>query len=282
MPTISIIGTPIGNLEDITLRALKVMAAADVILCEDTRMTKRLLDRHSITTRTLSYHMHSKLSRTDDIIRLLKEGKNLALVSDAGTPGISDPGAELVGRIRHELASEIAAGQIKIEAVPGPSALTAALSIAGVPCADFTFLGFLPHKKGRETLFKEIAISERTMVFYESPHRIIKTLDSLAKHLSSIEGGKHLSADTDDLDTMTKRAEDINRLKAGDKQSKGLDKVPYEDASKRVTICRELTKVFEEVVAGTPVEVKAYFEAHPDKVRGEFVVIVSNTQVRPV
>ena len=128
MATLSIVSTPIGNLEDITLRALKTLAAADVILCEDTRMTKRLLDRHSITTRTLSYHAHSKLSRVDEIISLLKEGKNLALVSDAGTPGISDPGAELVARIRHELASEIAAGQIKIESIPGPSALTAALS----------------------------------------------------------------------------------------------------------------------------------------------------------
>jgi len=238
MSTLSVVATPIGNLEDVTLRALKALAAADVILCEDTRMTKRLLDRHSITTRTLSYHAHSKLSRVDEIISLLKEGKNLALVSDAGTPGISDPGAELVARIRHELASEIAAGQIKIESIPGPSALTAALAIAGVPCADFTFLGFLPHKKGRETLFKEIATSDRTMVFYESPHRIIKTLDSLEKHLGS--------------------------------------------TSKRVTICRELTKVFEEVVSGSPIEIKAYFEVHPDKVRGEFVVIVSNTQVRPV
>lgn len=240
MSTLSIVGTPIGNLEDITLRALKALAGADVILCEDTRMTKRLLDRHSIKVRTLSYHAHSTLSRVDQIIVLLKEGKNLALVSDAGTPGISDPGAELVTRIRRELSIEISAGTIKIEAVPGPSALTAALSIAGVPCADFTFLGFLPHKKGRETLFKEICNSERTMVFYESPHRIIKTLDSLEKHLSSIEVGK------------------------------------------QITICRELTKIFEEVVSGTPIEIKAYFEAHPDKVRGEFVVIVSNTQVRPV
>ncbi len=228
MSTFSVIGTPIGNLEDITLRALKALAAADVVLCEDTRMTKRLLDRHAIKVRTLSYHSHSTISRTDDIVRLLKEGKNLALVSDAGTPGISDPGAELVTRLRVELAAEIAAGTIKIESVPGPSALTAALSIAGVACADFTFLGFLPHKKGRETLFKEIAASERAMVFYESPHRIMKTLESLEKHMNA----------------------------------------------KRVTVCRELTKVFEEVVSGSAAEVAAYFNAHPDKVRGEFVVIV--------
>ncbi len=236
MSTLSIIATPIGNLEDVTLRALKTLAAADIILCEDTRMTKKLLDRHGIKKQTMSYHAHSKLSRVSEIISLLKEGKKVALVSDAGTPGISDPGSELVKKIRQELANEIRNGELKIEAIPGPSALAAALSIAGVPCADFTFLGFLPHKKGRETLFREIATSERTMVFYESPHRIMKTLESLEEHLNG------------NPDTV----------------------VP-----KKVTLCRELTKVFEEVVQGTPKEVKNYFEMHPDKVRGEFVVIVS-------
>lgn len=263
MATLFIVGTPIGNLEDITLRALKVLAAADCILCEDTRMTKRLLDRHGISTKTLSYHMHSKLSRIEEIIKLLRDGKNIALVSDAGTPGISDPGAELVARIREAFnmdkgrslgvprESVLPAGQagkkvdtfekvMKIESVPGPSALTAALSIAGVPCADFTFLGFLPHKKGRETLFKEIAIAKRTMVFYESPHRIMKTLESLVVHLENMP------------------AEDQTKIRT----------------SKRVTICRELTKIFEEVVSGTAEEVKSYFESHSDKVRGEFVVIV--------
>ncbi|MES2314797.1 MAG: 16S rRNA (cytidine(1402)-2'-O)-methyltransferase [Patescibacteria group bacterium] len=230
MSIFSIIGTPIGNLDDITLRALKTLASSNLVLCEDTRMTKRLFDRHAISVPMKSYHMHSKISRVDEIISLLKEGKNISLVSDAGTPGISDPGAELVTRIRKECAVEIVNGELKIEAIPGPSALTSALSIAGVPCADFTFLGFLPHKKGRETLFKEIAVSERTMVFYESPHRILKTLDSLVEHLG---------------------------------------------ITKKVTVCRELTKIFEEVVAGTAQEVKAYFEVHADKVRGEFVVIVS-------
>ena len=230
MSTFSVIATPIGNLEDITLRALKVLASCDLILCEDTRMTKRLLDRHNISKSTKSYHMHSKISRVDEIIELLRDGKNLALVSDAGTPGISDPGAELVSRIRKECSNDIATGEIKIEAIPGASAVTSALSIAGIPCADFTFLGFLPHKKGRETLFNEIAKSERTMVFYESPHRIMKTLESLVEHLTMMQ---------------------------------------------KVTVCRELTKIFEEIVAGTPKEVKNYFEIHPDKVRGEFVVMVS-------
>jgi len=233
MSTFSVIGTPIGNLEDITLRALKVLASSDLILCEDTRMTKRLLDRHAISAPTKSYHMHSTISRVEEIITLLKEGKNISLVSDAGTPGISDPGSELVRRIREDMKEEIASGVLKIESIPGPSALTSALSIAGIPCADFTFLGFLPHKKGRETLFKEIAVSERTMVFYESPHRILKTLESLVEH---VQGGT---------------------------------------STKKVTVCRELTKIFEEVVAGSAVEVKTYFDTHTDKVRGEFVVIVS-------
>jgi len=238
MPTtFSVIGTPIGNLEDITLRAISVLKSADLILCEDTRMTKRLLAKYDIHTATMSYHMHSKLARVEQVIGFLKEGKNLALVSDAGTPGISDPGAELVARIRLELAEQIAEGTIKIESIPGPSALTAALSIAGVPCASFTFLGFLPHKKGRETLFNEIAVSKRTMVFYESPHRIMKALESLVVHLSrNLEVGPHL---------------------------------------RRVTVCRELTKIFEEVVSGTAEEVKRYFESRQDKIRGEFVVIVS-------
>lgn len=231
MPVLSIVATPIGNMEDITLRALRTLREADVILCEDTRVTTKLLSKHGIVKTTMSYHAHSGLSRVEDIIAMLEEGKRVALVSDAGTPGISDPGAELVSRVRAKFARELESGSLKIEAIPGPSALTAALSIAGAPCSEFVFLGFLPHKKGRETLFKEIALSERTIVFYESPHRIMKALESLDKH-------------------------------AG--------------ASKRVTVCRELTKVFEEAVSGTAAEAAAHFKARTDTIRGEFVVIVSS------
>jgi 16S rRNA (cytidine1402-2'-O)-methyltransferase len=236
MITFSVVATPIGNLDDITLRALKILSSADLILCEDTRMTRKLFDRHNIKKPTLSYHTHSKLARTHEIVEKLRAGKNIALVSDAGTPGISDPGAELVRSIRSELAPEIARKEIMIQTIPGPSALTAALSIAGVYCADFTFLGFLPHKKGRETLFKEIAAAERTTVFYESPHRIMKTLESLSEHLNN-------------------NSEDMK--------------------PRMVTVCRELTKIFEEVAQGSADEVRKYFEEHVDKVRGEFVVIVS-------
>jgi 16S rRNA (cytidine1402-2'-O)-methyltransferase len=180
MSNLYVVGTPIGNLEDITLRALRILKEVDVILCEDTRVTKKLLNHYDIHTKTLSYHAHSTLQKVDYIIELLNEGKNLALVSDAGTPAVSDPGSLLVSKIReHFINSELEAP--KIVAVPGASGFTSALSVAGVPVQDFTFLGFLPHKKGRETLFKEIASSERAMVFYESTHRLLKTLESLQK-----------------------------------------------------------------------------------------------------
>ena len=149
----------------------------------------------------------------------------MALVTDAGTPGISDPGTELVALVRERLGESV-----RIEAIPGPAALTAALSIAGIPTNEFTFLGFLPHKKGRQTLFQEIAAMERTAMFYESPHRILKALESLAQFLP--EG-------------------------------------------RTVLVMRELTKIHEESVKGTPEEVLAYFVEHPEKVRGEFVVMVA-------
>lgn len=239
MATLYVIGTPIGNLEDITLRALRILKEVDLVLCEDTRVTKKLFAKYAIGTPTMSYHAQSALSRTDTILAMLGEGKSLALVSDAGTPGISDPGSMLVSKVREQFSTEISAGEIKIEAIPGPSALTAALSIAGVPCADFLFLGFFPHKKGRETLFKEIAanVSDtngRTVIFYESPHRIMKTLESLAKFIP-----------------------------------------PTSAPTAKITIARELTKIYEGIVSGTPAEVLAFFMAHEEKVRGEFVVIVS-------
>ncbi|OGI65062.1 16S rRNA (cytidine(1402)-2'-O)-methyltransferase [Candidatus Nomurabacteria bacterium RIFCSPLOWO2_02_FULL_40_10] len=173
-----IVATPIGNMGDITLRAIETLKSVDLILCEDTRETKKILDKYAINTPTMSYHAKSKLSKVDKIFELLEEGKNLALVSDAGTPGISDPGTMLVSQIR---ARTTLAQNTEVIPIPGASAVITALSVSGLPTHEFTFLGFLPHKKGRETLFKEIASSERTMVFYESPHRILKTLESLIK-----------------------------------------------------------------------------------------------------
>ncbi len=168
MGTLYIIATPIGNLEDITLRALRILKEVDIVACEDTRVTKKLLDHFQIQKSLISYHQHSKVEKIDFLVYKLKEGKSVAVVSDAGTPGVSDPGGVLV-----KAAAE--AG-IKIEVVPGPSALTAALSLGGLPVDQFVFLGFLPHKKGRETLIKEMIDSKRTVIFYESVHRIEKSL----------------------------------------------------------------------------------------------------------
>jgi len=176
--TLYIVATPIGNLEDITLRAIRILKEVDYILCEDTRTTQNLLNKYDIKTKTMSYHAHSTDGRESTIINLLKGGKNLALVSDAGTPCISDPGVMLVANVRKEFGDEA-----KVSPVPGPSALISALSASGISSAEFVFLGFLPHKKGRETLFKEIANSKRVIVFYESTHRIIKTLSSLDTHI---------------------------------------------------------------------------------------------------
>ena len=229
MATLFIIGTPIGNLEDITLRALRVLKEVDLILCEDTRVTKRLLSKYEIDTPTMSYHAQSKLAKVDKILALLEEGKSLALVSDAGTPCISDPGVLLVSQI---LMSKVKGqlSNVSVVPIPGPSALVSALSAAGISVAEFTFLGFLPHKKGRETLFKEIANSSRVMAFYESPHRILKSLVSLEKFCG------------------TKRD---------------------------IIVARELTKIYEEFVRGTVEDVRAHFAKNPDRVRGEFVVIVA-------
>lgn len=178
MGTLSVVATPIGNLADITLRALETLKQADAIACEDTRVSAKLLARYDIQKPLLIFHAQSGRSATTRVLQMLAEGKRVALITDAGTPGISDPGSALVREVRDRLK-----GDVRIEAIPGPSAVTAALSIAGVPTDEFVFLGFLPHKKGRQTLFKEIADMQRTVVFYESPHRIEKALVSLSEHL---------------------------------------------------------------------------------------------------
>ncbi|MBI5470578.1 16S rRNA (cytidine(1402)-2'-O)-methyltransferase [Candidatus Kaiserbacteria bacterium] len=170
---LSIVATPIGNLGDITLRAIETLKNADAIFCEDTRVTAKLLARYEISKPLVRCDEKMEATAAKKAIEMLQEGKRIALVTDAGTPGISDPGGRLVARVR-EFAQDV-----KIEAIPGPSALTAALSIAGLDSPEFTFLGFLPHKKGRQTALKEIAASKYTVVLYESPHRILKLLKEL-------------------------------------------------------------------------------------------------------
>ena len=224
MATVFVIATPIGNLEDITLRALRVLKEVDLILCEDTRVTKKLLQHYDIETQTHSYNAHASDQKHDKILQTLEVGNDVALVSDAGTPSVSDPGMKIVSMVYQTLPD------VSVVTIPGASALIAAISIAGLPVSEFTFLGFLPHKKGRQTLFQEIADSKRTIVFYESVHRIEKTLDTLNEVL---------------------------------------------DETREIVVARELTKLHEELVRGSAKSIAEYFTAHPEKCRGEFVVLVS-------
>ena len=232
-----VVATPIGNMGDITLRALETLKNVDLILCEDTRQTKKLLDKYNINTATMSYPSDDVVgknsrqsSKLEKIFELLEEGKDLALVSDAGTPGISDPGALLVSKIKeHFDSARQDLAEIDVIPIPGASAVIAALSASGLPTHEFTFLGFLPHKKGRETLFKEIRDAKRTFVFYESPHRILKTLESLQKFC------------------------------------------PH----KKVCVAREITKIYEEFKTGLPAELLEYLTKNPIKQKGEFTVIVT-------
>jgi len=173
MANLFIIATPIGNLEDISLRALRILKEVDIILCEDTRVTRKLLLRYNIKTPVSSYHQHSQLKKINYIAGLLEEGKDLALVSDSGTPGISDPGNKLIDFLVKEDID------LTIIPIPGCSALVSASSISGFPMDKFTFLGFPPHKKKRNKFFEELLKIKHPVVFYESPHRIIKTLNEI-------------------------------------------------------------------------------------------------------
>ena len=172
MNKLYIVATPIGNLKDITIRALHILAEVDLILCEDTRMTKKLLNHYDIKTRVESYHQHSKLKKVNYIIDLLKQGKNLALVSDSGTPGISDPGNKLIEELKDIT---------EIIPIPGPNAVATIASVSGFPMDKFVFLGFPPHKKARNKFFKEVAESKHPVILYESPYRILKTLKELSE-----------------------------------------------------------------------------------------------------
>ena len=180
MTTLYIVATPIGNLKDITLRALEILKSVDLILCEDTRVTRKLLLKYEIEKPLWSYHQHSRLNKIEQIINELSSGKNIALVSDAGTPGISDPGGILIQAIYEKLGDDV-----KIIPIPGPNAAVAALSISGFPADNFRFLGFPPHKKGRKTFFEKISRIEETVVFYESKYRIEKTLLELEKTIGN-------------------------------------------------------------------------------------------------
>lgn len=221
MGKLSIIATPIGNLGDLTFRALWNMKEAAVIYAEDTRVISKLLSHYGLKKSVFRLDAATEIKKADEIIARLEAGEHVAFVSDAGTPGISDPGARLVAHVRAQLPEAI------IEAIPGPSAITAVLSIAGLSTDKFLFLGFLPHKKGRQTALKDIAHCTFPVVLYESPHRILKLLAELA--------------------TFAPQSQ--------------------------ITIGRELTKMHEEILVGSPLELAGRLEKKK-AVRGEFVVII--------
>ena len=181
-PALYLVGTPIGNLEDITLRALRVLKEVDVIACEDTRQTQKLLNHFAITTRTTSYHEHNEMTKSAELVKEMQEGASVALVTDAGMPGISDPGYRLITlAIRH---------QVPVVPVPGASAFLSALVASGLPTDSFRFSGFLPAKRGeRREALEGIKSSPRTQVFYEAPHRIVETLEDVVEVLGS---GRHV------------------------------------------------------------------------------------------
>ncbi len=228
-----LVATPIGNMADITFRAVEILKSVDFILAEDTRVSGKLLKYYDIKTRMISYNSHSKDSTRENIFKLLKEGKNLALISDAGTPTISDPGVKIVSEIQEHFKEEIEDKIIDIIPIPGASAVLSALSVSGFTASEFIFYGFLPHKKGRQSIFKEISKNTKTSVFYESPNRMEKAL------LSMIE---------------------------------------FCGEDKKIFVAREITKLYEEKIFGTALEVKKYFEENSKKIRGEFVIVVEKNR----
>ena len=215
-----LVATPIGNLEDITYRAVRVLGEVDVIACEDTRQTRKLLDRYGISKPTISYHEHNEAPRAAELAERLRAGATVALVSDAGMPLVSDPGYRLV-------RAAIEAG-IPVEPVPGPSAALAALAASGLPAAAFHFAGFLPAKSGQRTrALQALREESATLVFYEAPHRVLEALEAIAQVLGP----------------------------------------------RPVVAARELTKVHEEFLRGTAVEVRAQLAAR-GSVKGEFTLLV--------
>jgi len=236
MNKLYLVATPIGNLGDITLRALEILRSVSLIACEDTRVTGKLLSHYQIKTKLVSYHQHSGSGRVDWLIDYLKNQGDLALVTDAGTPGIADPGNQLVAEAVARLGEEV-----EIIPLPGASALAAALSISGMPTDRFIFWGFLPHKKGKETIIKKIIAGELTSVFYESTHRIIKTLEKIKELMSAAAAG------------------------SGETMPGG--------AKKKIMVCRELTKKFETIYRGDIDQVLNSLKN--DNSKGEFTVIIS-------
>jgi 16S rRNA (cytidine1402-2'-O)-methyltransferase len=217
-PTLYLVGTPIGNLEDISLRALRILKEVDLIACEDTRQTAKLLNHYGVETRTISYHQHNELTRSAELIMHLEQGHSIALVTDAGMPGVSDPGFRLVSlAIRHK---------IPVVPIPGASAFLSALVASGLPTDSFVFHGFLPSKLGqRRKLLEEIQHSVRTQIFYEAPHRLLGTLEDVVDVL-----GPHRRVVV--AREVTKMYEEFLRVTAAE---------AYDDFKKREEVRGEIT-----------------------------------------
>jgi 16S rRNA (cytidine1402-2'-O)-methyltransferase len=201
-PTLYLVGTPIGNLEDITLRALRVLKEVDVIACEDTRQTQKLLNHYAIATRTTSYHEHNEMTKSAELVKEMQEGMSVALVTDAGMPGISDPGYRLITlAIRHH---------VPVVPIPGAAAFLAALVASGLPTDSFRFSGFLPAKRGeRRAALEAIKNSPRTQVFYEAPHRVVESLEDVCEVLGV---GRHVVVARE----VTKLHEEFLRGRSGE------------------------------------------------------------------
>ncbi|WP_297096769.1 16S rRNA (cytidine(1402)-2'-O)-methyltransferase [uncultured Draconibacterium sp.] len=214
-----LVPTPIGNLQDITLRAVEVLKAADIILAEDTRVSSKLLKHLEIDKKLLAHHKFNEHKTTGSIVSKIEQGNTVALISDAGTPAISDPGFLLVRACVEK--------NVKVECLPGATALIPALAVSGLPTDKFVFEGFLPQKKGRQTRLKILAEEPRTIVLYESPYRLVKALGQFAEFFGP---------------------------------------------ERKACVCRELSKMFEEVKRGTVTELQEYYTEHTPK--GEIVIVV--------
>ncbi len=220
-----LVPTPIGNLEDITLRAITVLKEADIILAEDTRVSSRLLNHFEIDKKLSPHHKFNEHKTVNSLISKLQQGNRVAMISDAGTPGISDPGFLLV--------RACVENEIEVECLPGPTALIPALAVSGLPTEKFVFEGFLPQKKGRQKRLIQLSEESRTIVFYESPYRLVKALSQFAEFF----GGE-----------------------------------------RRAVVCRELSKMYEEVKRGSVTELAEYYTANPPK--GEIVIVVEGKQTK--
>jgi len=220
MAKLYVVPTPIGNLDDITIRAIKTLESVDIILCEDTRRSKKLLNHIGVKSNLKSHHKFNEHKELEKVVEKIILGNNVALITDAGTPGISDPGFLII--------RTCIAKKIKVECLPGPTALIPGIVLSGLPMEKFIFEGFLPLKKGRSSRLKDLSSENRTMIFYESPHRLIKTLNDFQSTFGS---------------------------------------------ERKISVSRELTKIYEETKRGSLKEIIKIFENK--KPKGEFVIVVN-------